>query len=66
MTENNLSKQNTTLSLNSSYLNNSLSDLNLNEEKNNEINFLDLKKQSTLICIKKINLSSKDFFEKFF
>ena len=66
LTENNLSKQNTTLSLNSSYLNYSISDLNLNEETNNEIEFIDLKKNSTLICIKQINLSSKNFFEKFF
>jgi len=66
LTENNLSKQNTTLSLNSSILNYSISDLNLNEETNNEIEFIDLKKNSTLICIKQINLSSKDFFEKFF
>ena len=43
-----------------------MSDLNLNEEKINEINFLDLKKESTLNCIKLINLSSKDIFEKLF
>ena len=66
LTENNLSKQNTTLTLNSSYLNDYISDMNLNEEKNNEIHFINLKKESTIICIKEINLSSKDFFEKFF
>ena len=43
------------------------SHLNLSEEEeNNEINFIEIKPESTIVSIKQINLSSKVFFEKFF
>lgn len=51
--------------LNTEWLNKS--NLNLSEEEENkEIKFITISPEFTIISVKKMNLSSKDFFEKFF
>ena len=48
-------------------LSSSSEDISTEEEvEEDEIKFIEMNEESYLICLKQINLSSKDFFEKFF
>ncbi len=48
-------------------LSSSTEDSSIEEEiKEDEIKFIEMNEESNLICLKQINLSSKEFFEKFF